>query len=225
MAKVRYYALVASLPRLVHFEQAEYVPVTRKQLESRLRALAPDHLHQIHAASALLRWRNQPANRTAKDLAAHYGRVMAIVTEPALHEFVELVVGQRTAVAALRMRRRGETPQPGDTWGAGRWTRNIQAHWDDEDLGMGAVFPWLGQARQLVAAQDALGIERLLSEVAWSKLTEIEGRTAFGFERIIGFVFKWELVTRWLGFNAESAKTRFQELLAEVIRDHQQIFA
>lgn len=225
MTDTRNYALVASLPRLVHFEQAEFVPITRQKLESRLRTLNPDQWNQLLAAWDLMRWQDQPFERTTADIVAQYEKAMKIITDPALREFVEFWMGERTAVVALRMRRRGETPQPEIPWGVGRWTRKIAAHWDDNDLGLGAIFPWIEQARPLVEAQDALELERLLINVVWKKLTEIEGRTPLGFERVIAFVFKWEFVKRWLSFNAEAAKERFQELIEEVTREHQQIFS
>lgn len=221
----RYYALVASLPKLVHFEQAEYVPITRQQLESRLRTLKPEHWRQLAAAWDLIRWQKQPIERTTGDIAVQYAQTMKIITEPALREFVEFWIGQRTAVVALRMRRRGETPQVDKPWGVGRWARKIAAHWDDNELGVGAVFPWVEQARRFVEVRDALGLERFVLGVGWNKLTEIEGRTPFGFERVIAFVFKWDFVKRWLSYDAEAAKARFQEQIAEVTRDHQDIFA
>ena len=225
MAAQKYYALVASLPRLVYFEQAEYVPITREQLASRLRSLTPEHWLQLDVAIRLLRWQKQPRERTTADIADQYNRAMAIITDPALRELVEFWVGQRTVVVALRMKKLGERPQPDVVWGAGRWTRKIEAHWDDNDLGVAAYFPWVEKARSLIETGDALGLERMQVEVVWKKLTEIENRTPFGFERVIAFVCKWEFVKRWLSYNAETAKERFQELIVEVIRDHQQLFA
>ena len=225
MAEKKYYALVASLPKLPYFEQAEFVPITRQQLESRLRTLEPDHWQQLTAAIELIRWQKQPLDRTTGDIERQYATALSVITDAALRELVEFWMGQRTAIVALRMRQRNESPQPDQPWGAGRWTRRIAEHWDDQDLGMGAVFPWIAQARSLIEARDALGLERLVIDVVWKKLSEIEGRTSFGFERIIAFVFKWEFVKRWLSYDAGAAKERFQELIAEVTSEHQQIFA
>lgn len=225
MAAQRYYALVASLPRLVHFEQAEYVPITREALESRLRALTPEHWAQLDAAILLMRWQKQPRERTSTDIVAQYDKAMTVITHPALREVLEYWMGQRTVVVALRMRKRGDRPQPDTPWGVGRWTRKIEAHWDDADLGVKSVYPWVERARSLIESDDALELERMLVGVIWNKLTEIEGRTPFGFERVIAFVFKWDFSKRWLSYDAGAAKERFQDLIVEVLRDHQKLFA
>ena len=44
MARTTYYTLVASLPRLPHFEAAEWLPLSRKQLDQRLSMLTLTHL-------------------------------------------------------------------------------------------------------------------------------------------------------------------------------------
>lgn len=225
MPSHRYYALVASLPRLPHFEQGEYVPITREALASRLQALTPDHLAQLQAAVRLTRWQKQPRERTTADIVAQYKHAMSIIEHPALRDIVEYRMGERTVLVALRMRRRGMRPQPDGAWGVGRWTRKIEANWDAADFGVKSVFPWVDRARVLVEASEALELERTLLDVIWGKLTEIEGRTPFGFERIIAFVFKWDLLKRWLTYDAGAAKQRFQVLTLEVTREHEALFA
>ena len=123
------------------------------------------------------------------------------------------------------MRKRGERPQPEVPWGVTRWTRTIEAHWDDNDLGVKSIYPWVEKARALIDSGEALELERMLINVVWRKLTEIEGRAPFGFERVIAFVVKWEFVKRWLTYDAGAAKDRFQGLIVEVTRDHQELFA
>ena len=225
MADEKYYALIASLPRLEHFERAEFLPITWQQLESRLRGLTPDHLRQLEAAIALMLWHRQPRERTTRELAARYARALDDITDPCLKDLAEYRMGLRSVVIALRMRRRGESPEADNPWGAGRWTRTIAAHWDDTDFRLGAVFPWIERARGCLETSDAMGLERLLLDATWQRLTAIEGLSPFGFERVIAFVFKWDIVKRWLTYDAERAKERFQSLITEVIQDHERLFA
>ena len=49
-----YYTLVASLPRLAHFERAEWLPLSRKQLDQRLSMLVPEDAVQLRLAEALV---------------------------------------------------------------------------------------------------------------------------------------------------------------------------
>jgi hypothetical protein len=225
MADKPYYALVASLPRLEYFERAKYVPITREQLLSRLQSLHPDHLRQLQLASDLVRWQKQPRERTTGNIAGQYAEAMKIITHPDLREFVEYRMGQRTVVVGLRMRYRGESPMADRPWGVGRWTRRVARHWDDTDFGMSGVFGWIDDARDLIDARDAVGLERLQIEVVWRRLSALEALQPFSFVSVFAFVFKWDCVKRWLSYDADVAKENFQELATEVIRDHQQLFA
>lgn len=225
MGQKRYYALVASLPRLEHFDKAEWVPITLQKLDSRLRALTPGHHVQLTAARDLIRWQRQPSERTTADIVEQYARAVRVIDFPALRDFVNFRMGQRSVVVALRMRRLDRSPQPETPWSVGPWVKRIQSHWDEPDLGVGALFPWIDQARSLLGKSDAIELERLLMDIAWQRLTAMEAASPFGFERVIAFVFKWYMVKRRLSYEADASKDRFQELISEVIRDHQTIFA
>jgi hypothetical protein len=220
-----YYALIASLPRLEHFERAEFLPITWQQLDSRLRGLTPDHLRQIEAAESIMLWHRQPRGRTTRQLADRYSRAFKEITDPCLKDLAEYRMGLRSVVIALRMRRRGEAPVAGEPWSVGRWTVPIGTHWDAADFGLGAVFPWIDQARRCIETGDAMRLERLLLDATWQRLSAIEGLSSFGFERVIAYVFKWDIAKRWLSYDAEQATERFQSLITEVIRDHEQLFA
>ena len=225
MAVEKYYGLVGSLPRLPYFEQAEYLPITEMQIASRLTALSEVHRRELDLAATLMLWPRQPRERKVGYLVDRYNRTMEIIEDPSLRDFVEFRMGLRTVTVALRMRRRGQSPRAGTPWGVGRWSRKIATCWDDTDFRMGAIYPWIEPARSLLERSDALGLERLLLDAIWKQLCVLEGRTPFGFERVVAFVFKWDIVKRWLSYDADVANDRFQTLITEVIRDHEQLFA
>ena len=79
-----------------------------------------------------------------------------------------------------------------------------------------------GGDAQLARAVD---LERLLMNTIWRKLARVGDAIPFGFEQVFAFVFQWDMVQRWLSYDAEAGKTRFQELISEVTREHQQLFA
>ena len=149
---------------------------------------------------------------------------MAVISDPSLRELVTHWMSQRLVVMSLRMKALQETLSFETPWPLLPLHGKLSRHWDDADLGVVALFPWVNEARELVAGQDAMNLERLIIGAIWRKVSEIEDRSTFGFERVIGFVFKWEHTKRWLSYDAVAAKERFQQLMTEVIGD-QQLFA
>ena len=53
MSRTTYYTLVASLPRLPHFEEAAWLPMSRKQMNQRLTMLTPEDALQLRLADDL----------------------------------------------------------------------------------------------------------------------------------------------------------------------------
>jgi hypothetical protein len=226
MSRSTYYALVASLPQLPHFEAAAWLPLSRKRLDERLTMLSPEDRQQLRLAEDLVKWQRQPVTRTDEQVAEQYRKLMPNIPDPSLREFVEYRMAQRTALVALRLRRLGrDAPSIDETWGVGPWRNLITSAWEREDLGLGHLLPWISEAAGLLQSGNALDLERLLMNAVWTRLGRIAERSPFGFEPVIAFVFRWDILQRWLSYNAESGKTRFQELVAEVTREQQKLFA
>ena len=226
MGSEPYYTLVSSLPLLPHFSEAQWLPLSRKRLDQRLSMLSEEHAKQLQLAEELIKWQRQPISRTTEQVAGQFRRALPLITHPALREFVEYRMAQRTALVALRRRRLG-LPKPADdeTWGVGPWLPLVKASWDRNDLGLGHLLPWLEDAGKLLSGGSALELERLLMDAVWTRLGRIAERSSFGFEPVIGFVFRWDILQRWMSYDAEQGSLRFKELVAEVTREQQPLFA
>jgi hypothetical protein len=225
MASEPYYTLVSSLPRLPHFTQAEWLPLSRKQLDQRLSMLNEEDALQVRLAEDMVKWQRQPISLTNEQVAENFRRALPQIKHTALHEFVEFRMAQRTAMVALRRRRLG-LPKPGvdEAWGVGPWMRLMVENWDRPDLGLGYMLPWLEEAGKLLDAGAAQELERLLMEAVWTRLGRIADRSPFGLEPVISFVFRWDILQRWMTYDAEKGSARFQELVMEVTREQQQLF-
>jgi hypothetical protein len=213
-----YYDLVASLPRLPHFERAERLPITRLRLDQRLRLLKPMHADQMARAESLVRWRVRSLlGKTDAVQVAEYSALMASPLERELREFVAFRMDQQTLLAALRRKRDGLAPLDGTAaWGVGPWVRHVQRHWDEPDFRLAILHPWLPQAADLLAAGDARGLERLLMDVAWRRLDRCAEQNMFSFEAVFAFFFKWDILQAWLACDAVKGKTKFRDLIDQV---------
>lgn len=214
-----YYTLVTSLPPLPHFERAERLPISPYRLEQRLRMLDAEDAAQLTLSKELIDWRPARPFRTKdEDTARRYRKIREQPLHPALAEFVEFRMDQQAIMAALRRRRsRMGLPSSGRKWGAGRWVRWIENHWDDPDFRFGSVLPWVQEVRDYLEAEDAVALERSLMDAAWQRLNRIGDRNLFGFEAVMAYVFKWDILKNWLDQNAEAGKEHFQKLVEEVM--------
>ncbi|MHC4236387.1 MAG: DUF2764 family protein [Planctomycetota bacterium] len=222
--KRRYYQLVASLPALPDFGRARLLPLGRRRLEERLALLHSDDLEELMRAERLVSWRRQPVTRTTEQIVAMYDEVMATTRNRDLRIMVDFRMNMRTVMVALRLRRQGRRA-PSGRWGTGPYTRIIEARWAEPEFGLVAIFPWIPEAQAFLDQGDAMALEQLLMGQSWKKLGQIADARPFGFEQVFAFTYKWDILHRWLFYDGEKARERFEELISEVTIDHQNLFA
>jgi hypothetical protein len=196
----------------------QHLPITQLRLRQRLRRLKPAHAEQLRRALPLVRWRpDRVLGRTDAAAAAEFAGLMHSTLETPLREYAAFHMETQTLLAALRRRQHGlGVPEATRSWGVGPRVLHIRRHWDAPDFSLGYVYPWLPRARELLAAGEARGLERLLMDVAWQWLSRCAERNMFGFEAVISFVFKWDVLQAWLACDANQAQIRFTELIDRV---------
>lgn len=220
----RYYQLVASLPALPYFRRARLLPISRRRVEERLAYLHEDDLAELTQAEGLVSWHRQPVTRTSEEIVEMYDELMATTRNRALRSIIEFRMNMRSVIVALRLRRLGRRAPVG-RWGVGPYTRMIESRWVEPEFGLVAVFPWIPKVQELLDSGDAMGLEGLLMDQSWRQLSRVADRRPFGFEQVFAFVFKWDILHRWLSYDAEKARESFEKLILEVTRDHQDLFA
>jgi hypothetical protein len=220
-----YYTLIASLPWLPRFDQAERLPITRERLLERLKMLEPDDAEVVERAVAFLAWQRHPAERTDHDMIVKYRQMMELITHPTLSILIEEMVDQRTIMAALRRRHRGlPAPTATEPWGVGRWMKSIEDNWDVPDFKLSIFYPWLPQVRTYLESGEVLTLEKFLMNQAWNRIDRLVQGNAFGLESVLAYLFKWDMLQRWLSYNTEAAQARFEELVLEVTNKYEQLF-
>lgn len=213
-----YYDLIASLPQMPHFEHAERLPITPLRLEQRLRRLRSSDAEQLKQAEAVVRWRPERlSHQTDAAVIAAFSQLQNANLKPFLREYVSLRMTQRMLLAALRLRRKGRAlPNDSNAWGIIPRVHHVRKNWNAPLFGLEYVHPWLAVADERLLANDAMGLERLMVELNWRWLTRTAEDSMFGFESVVAFVFKWDMLQAWLACNAEQAKVRFTELVDKV---------
>jgi hypothetical protein len=99
-----------------------------------------------------------------------------------------------------------------------RW---IADHWNEPTFGLDAPLPWVARARASLVSGDAVGLQRMMLELAWRELGQITERYPFRFEAVFAYAFKWGILNRWLTYDASAATARFRELIRESMGEHE----
>lgn len=220
-----YYTLIASLPWLPRFDQTESLPISEKRLTERLRMLQAEDALVVERGMAFLAWRQHPTERRDREMIERYQKMMAVIKHHTLRELVAFASDLRTIMAALRHRQRGmPAPTPGEPWGVGQWVRYIERHWDVPDFKLSTMHPWIPQARTYLEQEETLTLERFLMNQRWDHVDRSIQGNDFGFESVLAYLFKWSILKQWLSHDTEAAKARFEDLVSEVMHEHQQLF-
>ena len=191
-----------------------------ERLKERLTMLWQEDAKLVDSVGSIIIWYRQPIERSDKEMSTAYKQLIESIDNPVIMEMINLRIDIRTIVVALRRRYRGlPAPKPGELWGMGRWVRHIEKHWDDQNLRLAAVYPWIPQAREYLENGSAIELERLLMNQVWEGVDRLADHNYFGIDIIFSYLFKWDMTQRWLSYDVEPAKIRFDELVTEAIND------
>lgn len=207
----QYVTLMASLPPLGGLFEAREPAISRLRLQRRLGLLSAADRQLLERVRAIF----SAPPLADRPLLAEVEACLAAVQQPVVRQLVQHRLEQRTVVAALRRRRRGEQePPPDGTWGYGRLLAPIRRHWAHPLLGLEALCPWIGEAAALLAADDLIGLERLLFGLLWRELDRLALGHSFDLEAVVIYVARWILVERWSSYDSAAAARRFRQLVA-----------
>lgn len=218
-----YYELVASLPHLSRFDQAESLPISRERLLDRLKMLEPEDYKIADKAAELMVWRRQTTGRSDAEIVEIYKKGMKLFSSPILKELMEFPMNQRTILSALRRKEMGlPKPLPDELWGIGDLVGHIERNWDDPYFKLAALYPWIVQAKADLQSGDSLHLEYFLMNLIWDKLDRLLFKNYFGFEVVIAYLMKWDLIQQWLSLKKEGATSRFEEEIKDIMDKYEQ---
>jgi hypothetical protein len=219
------YMVLSSLPHLERFERATRLPIGRETLAARLALLPAADGREISRAISIMNWKANGRARSDADLIADYEQVRGRAETRGLRDLIDFRLGLRAIIAGLRRRRLGlPAPRPGDRSGAGPWARHVQLHFDEPDFRLQHVLPWVPLARRLLDEGNATELEHLLFGLVWNKLDAMQCANRFGSDAVLAYVFKWDLVDRWLRRDSVLAAQKLEALALEALGEFGQPF-
>jgi hypothetical protein len=211
----QYTTLITGLPHQPALFTEKQTALSRIRLESRLAMLDEQHKHALGLIEALLSWSRQEFELSDAEVMRRARRIIEELPEGLIQDIAVDGLDIRTIVAALRRRKEGgAAPGPSEVFGHGRFVAHIRSYWSEPDFHLSGVFPWLPEANRLLAANDTVGLQRLILTESWQRLGRIaDDGHEFDFAAVVVYVLRWDIVDRWSRYDAEQAAARIGELM------------
>ncbi len=223
---VDYTTLACSLPVLPKLLEAKSTPISRIQLNKRLRMLSSADGALLNEIENLLLWEHLTDDRSDRQLVMHAAQLLTKITDKTLYEALIWRMDMRSLVAALRHRQQGKEPgQLGKYWCYSRFEENILRHWQHPHFQLQARFPWLVAVETALAEERPLQVEKILLSTTWQQLNNLTQGHQFDFISVVLYVLRWDIVARWTSYNHDTALQHFDELLNEGLGEYKVLFA
>lgn len=219
----QFYMVASALPRMTASFKVEAPPISRIQLEKRLKLLPTETLNLLYALELLV-WQSwfmpqKPFSSTKEN----YLNLLKIKS-PFIHKTVHWFMDLRSLFSALRLRKAVKSPpaNPQDYW-LSHWNHQLIQHWDEPDFGLKSVYPWLPKVASNLDKEDTTAVEEFLLCHIWSYLSIIELGHYFDFEALIIYLLRWNLIDYWSNFNCVHLSDCFDEMVETLIHENSQV--
>jgi len=214
-----YTMLLASLPHLpTPIPGARrHLPISRLQLEGRLKWLTPEDRERMTRLDAALHFSQLPVDFSDAQVMERAQRAIDAVDSEFLCPIMLERLEMRTFVAALRLRAHNKQPPRERRWGIGRFVRQIETHYSDPAFGLGHLYPWIAQAHKHLQANEPMALENLLMIESWRRLDRVTDRHDFGFDAVALYVMRWDILHQFTRNQPEPAMSRFDALVEQAL--------
>ena len=214
-----YFTLIASLPPLPPHFDVTRPPITRLQLNDRLKMLSAEDARTIEQLNEFLAWDHQPFDQSDEQVVARFHRLEHEIHHPVIWRIVENRLNMRTIISALRRRRADEGPPSG----VGDLVDPIRRQWKEPYFRLENRFPWIEPFVAHWQAGEALEAERILFEFMWELRYRLAAEFTFSFEAVLLYLARWTIIDRWTSRDAEVGKARFDQMIEETLGDYANI--
>lgn len=209
----KYTALLCSLPACQELFSAKFTPISRIQLDTRLRVMDEADHQDIELLGEILDWFRHPLIRTDAELLTLAEKKRQQINSPSVVDYLDWRLEFRTLISAMRQKHRGLTFDANEKWGYGPWVLHVNRHWNENYFGLEKIFPWLVDIARLLESEQAMELERYTLRHVWQWLEKEAFGHEFDLEAVVIYRMRWDLVARWTSYVKEPAQLRFASLL------------
>jgi hypothetical protein len=216
-----YYMLITSLPRHSRQYKIKQTPISRIQLEKRLKLLTESERNILKNLINCL-WDSWFDPKLPFQVTITKSKMLLALNIPFINELIHWFFDIRSVFVALRLRKTESKPpaNPQACWST-QWNTRLIKNWDMPDFGLKSIYPWLTVVSSKLSSQDRAPskgdtgqafVEDSLLTLIWKHLDSIEARHFYDFEALIIYLMRWNIVNYWSQFNEKIASDRIREL-------------
>lgn len=218
-----YYMLITSLPRHSRQYKIKQTPISRIQLEKRLKLLTESERNILNNLTNCL-WDSWFDPKLPFQATITKSKTLLALNMPFINELIHWFFNLRSLFVALRLRKTDSSPpaNPQEYWSS-QWNARLIKNWDMPDFDLKSIYPWLTAINSKLSNQDrsitgqAAFIEDTLLTLIWKHLDSIEARHFYDFEALIIYLMRWNIVNYWSQFNEKIASDRIRELADNIL--------
>lgn len=126
-------------------------------------------------------------------------------------EWAELSLNINNTLTALAARRNGQEYLPYIV-GNNEVAQTLRTS-NARDFGLTDIFEEFDEVRRIDEETDLIEKERKVDQLRWNWIDERNFFNYFSIERVVGFIFKLQMLERWILLNAERGKEIFIEII------------
>jgi hypothetical protein len=212
----QYTMLMTSLPRHpIDLFTTKHRTISYYQLNNRLSLLDKQDAFDLTAIEDILFWSKMSSATDAEVVQAYFSTLL-ILNNRFLKQIVKWRLEQRTLIAAMRQRMLGyPAPEKGVLQGVGHWLPHLKNNWQQADFGISRMLPWISTANELLVKNQTLELEKFLLNQVWQHYVALEQNHCFDFEAVVLYVLRWDIINRWIHYDEQVARLRFDELVED----------
>lgn len=211
-----YIELLTSLPHLHDPFRVQRPPISAVQLRKRFAMLEPDDQHLMQQLWESVLWSSIPLQTEDVTLVARWQRLLRVIEDPVLLQWLHWRINVRIVLSALRQRLAGqEAPARSAEWAVGQLPLLLRRNWQQPAFGLQSRMPWLTEAEQLLQSGESLLLERLVLQQVWQYYERCLPQPPYGFTAVFLYVSRWDICQRWTSYDHQAGLVRFDQLVSE----------
>ncbi len=214
-----YYMLITSLPRHSRQYKIKQTPISRIQLEKRLKLLTESERNILNNLINCL-WDSWFDPKLSFQATMTKSKTLLALNMPFINELIHWFFDIRSLFVALRLRKTESQPptNPQEYWSS-QWNTRLIKNWDRPDFGLKSLYPWLLAVSSIRDITGQAFVEDTLLTLIWKHLDSIEARHFYDFEALIIYLMRWNIVNYWSQFNEKIASDRIHELADKILAE------